>query len=204
MRKFVLASIWGLFLFSLSAQAQVKHGGVIESKYDGFRYETVLRLRKMKVSCDGLKDRFNKDGCVSIDVKLHLPGVQLNHVRNVTLQVIFEAKDWVHIHPLGQRDLSITTKFETLRFGHMELVTNKQAGTWDTKIETLEAKIPYDVFQRIIQSETIEIQVGQGSVMLRDKNIGALRDLNNRVLAAPETSGTTRTSAKPLSSSPDK
>ena len=188
MRKILLASICGVFLFAQSVQAQVKHGGEIESKYDGAKYETVLRLKKMKVSCDGIKDRFNKDGCVSIDVKLHLPGVQLNHVRNVTLQVVFENKDWVHIHPLDQRDLTITTKFETLRFGRMELVTNKKTGTWDTKIETLEARISYEVFKRILQSETIEIGVGQGSVMLRDKNIAALRDLNNRVLAQESTS----------------
>ena len=179
MRNFLLV----LILFSQSVYPQtVKHGGVIESKYDGSNYETVLRLQKMKVSCDGMRDRFNKDGCVSIDVKLHLPSVQLNHVRNVTLQVIFENKDWVHIHPLDQRDLTITTKYETLRFGRMELVTNKKTGTWDTKIETLQATISYEVFKRIIQSETIEIKVGQGSVALRDKNIAALRDLNNRVL----------------------
>lgn len=181
MRKFLLVLICVLFSQSVYSQT-VKHGGVIESKYDGANYETVLRLQKMKVSCDGMRDRFNKDGCVSIDVKLHLPGVQLNHVRNVTLQVIFENKDWVHIHPLDQRDLTITTKYETLRFGRMELVTNKKTGTWDTKIETLQATISYEVFKRIIQSETIEIQVGQGSVALRDKNIAALRDLNNRVL----------------------
>lgn len=181
MRKFLLVLICVLFSQSVYSQT-VKHGGVIESKYDGANYETVLRLQKMKVSCDGMRDRFNKDGCVSIDVKLHLPGVQLNHVRNVTLQVIFENKDWVYIHPLDQRDLTITTKYETLRFGRMELVTNKKTGTWDTKIETLQATISYEVFKRIIQSETIEIQVGQGSVTLRDKNIAALRDLNNRVL----------------------
>lgn len=194
MRKFLLVSICVLFSQSVPAQtpAPVKHGGVIESKYDGSAYETVLRLQKMKVSCDGIKDRFNKDGCVSIDVRLHLPGVQLNHVRNVTLQVIFENKDWVHIHPLDQRDLSITTKFETLRFGRMELVTNKKTGTWDTKIETLQATIPYEVFKRIIQSETIEIRVGQGSVMLRDKNIAALRDLNNRVLTDSASTGAKR------------
>ena len=194
MRNFLLLLICVLSSQSVYPQT-VKHGGVIESKYDGFKYETVLRLQKMKVSCDGMRDRFNKDGCVSIDVKLHLPGVQLNHVRNVTLQVIFENKDWVHIHPLDQRDLSITTKFETLRFGRMELVTNKKTGTWDTKIETLETTIPYEVFKRIIQSETIEIQVGQGSVMLRDKNIAALRDLNNRVLT-PDSASTSSAGAR--------
>ncbi len=152
--------VW--LLKPVHAQAPVKHGGVIESKYDGLTYETVLRLRKMKVSCDGVRDRFNKDGCVSIDVKLHLPGVQLNHVRNVTLQVIFEHKDWVHIHPLHLRDLTITTNLETLRFGRMELVTNQKTGTWDTKIETLEAKIPYEVFKRVIRGGDNRNSGGRG------------------------------------------
>jgi len=172
----------------------VKHGGKIETKYDGFNYETVMRLQKMKVSCDGLKDKFT-DGCVSIEVTMHMPGMQLNYVRSVTLMVVFENQDWVRGHPIEQRDLSISTYDKTYRLGRMELVTNKKPGTWDTKIERLQASIPYETFKKIIESDTIEIQVGNGAVMLRDKNIAALRDLNNRVLT-PATS-TNGTSAKP-------
>src|SRR6202008_3847988 len=65
-----------------STEKQVKHGGKIETKYDGFNYETVLRLKKMKVTCDGFKDKF-KDSCVSMEIVLHCPGTQLNYVRNV-------------------------------------------------------------------------------------------------------------------------
>jgi hypothetical protein len=50
----------------------VKHGGKIETKYDGFNYETVLRLRKMKVTCDGFKDKF-RDACVSMEIALTAP-----------------------------------------------------------------------------------------------------------------------------------
>ena len=39
----------------------VKHGGKIETKYDGFNYETVMRLRRMKVNCDGIKDKFKTE-----------------------------------------------------------------------------------------------------------------------------------------------
>jgi len=67
----------------------VKHGGKIETKYDGFNYETVMRLRKMKVNCDGLKDKF-KDSCVSIEVALHCPGTQVNYVKTVSVQIVFE------------------------------------------------------------------------------------------------------------------
>jgi hypothetical protein len=195
MRRVILVLGCGLVLFSVTVRAQspVKHGGKIESKYDGFTYETLMRLQKMKVSCDGIKDKFT-DGCVSIEVTLHMPGMQLNYVRNVTLMVIFENQDWVRTHPLEQRNLSISTYDKTYRFGRMELVTNKKPGTWDTKIERLQTTIPYDTFKKIIESDTIEIQVGNGAVMLREKNIAALRDLNNRVLTpANSTTGTSAT-----------
>ncbi len=196
MKRFILVFGCGLILLSSTARAQTpapvpapaqKHGGKIESKYDGFTYETVMHLRKMKVNCDGFRDKF-KDACVSIEVTLHLPGTQLNYVRNVTLQVVFENKDWVRIHPPDQRNLSVSTDTETLRLGRMELVTNSKPGTWDTKVETLKATIPYKMFLKIIQSNTVEIQVGNDAVSLREKNLAALRDLNSRVLTAPETS----------------
>ena len=70
------------------APEPVKHGGKIETKYDGFNYETVMRLRKMKVNCDGFKDKF-KDACVSIEVTLHCPGhaAQLRETRHGSSRV---------------------------------------------------------------------------------------------------------------------
>jgi hypothetical protein len=73
-----------------------------------FNYETVMRLRKMKVNCDGFKDKF-KDACVSIEVMLHCPGTQVNYVKQVTLQVVFENKDLGPLPParskrIGSRD----------------------------------------------------------------------------------------------------
>ncbi|HET8781495.1 MAG TPA: hypothetical protein VFM63_03680 [Pyrinomonadaceae bacterium] len=184
MRRVILVLGCGLIMFSQTALGQVKHGGKIESKYDGFKYETLMRLQKMKVSCDGIKDKFT-DACVSIEVTLHMPGMQLNYVRNVTLLVVFENQDWVALHPPEQRELSISTYDKTFRLGRMELITTKKPGTWDTKIERLQAAIPYETFKKIIASDTIEIQVGKDTVMLREKNIAALRDLNNRVLVPP-------------------
>ncbi len=201
---FVIGSI--LLIHPLATRAQSpaqKHGGKIETRYDGFNYETLAQLRKMKVSCDGVKDRFNKDGCVSIDVTLHFPGSQFNYVRNVTLQVIFENKDWVRIHPLEQRDLSISTESHTFRFGRMNLVTTKKPGQWDTKIEVLEATIPYESFKKIAMATQVEIKIGPGAVALRDNNMAALRDLNSRVITATSSSSTGR-AATTLSRSPDR
>jgi len=160
----------------------VKHGGKIETRYDGFNYETVMRLRKMKVNCDGFKDKF-KDACVSIEVMLHCPGTQVNYVKQVTLQVVFENKDWVHFHPPDQRDLILVTDTETLRIGRMSPVAKDTPGTWDTKIEILEAKMPYAVFKKMAMAQSVEIQVGRDAVELREKNIAALKDLNTRVIA---------------------
>jgi hypothetical protein len=165
-----------------AAQKPINHGGKIESKYDGFNYETVVRLQRMKVTCDGIKDKFVKDGCVSIEVSLHCPGVQLNYVRNVTLQIMFENKDWVHFHPLDQRDLSVVIDTETLKLGRMQRANTATPGKWDTKVEVLETTIPYAVFKKIAQSQSVEMQVGQSAFELREKNRLALRDLNSRVI----------------------
>jgi len=165
-----------------AAQKPINHGGRIDSKYDGFNHETVVRLQKMKVTCDGMKDKFVKDGCVSIEVSLHCPGVQLNYVRNVTLQIMFENKDWVHSHPLDQRDLQVVIDTETMRLGRMQLANTAVPGKWDTKLEVLEATIPYAVFKKIAQSEAVEMQVGQSAFELREKNRLALRDLDSRVV----------------------
>ena len=163
-------------------QKPINHGGKIETKYDGFKYETVTRLRRMKVSCDGFKHMF-KDACVSIEVALHFPGTQLNYVRHVTLQVVFENKDWVHLHPPDQRDLSVVIDTETLRLGKMTPVA-ATTGSWDTKVETLEVQIPYQAFKKIALSQTAAIQVGKSSVELREKNLLALKDLHSRVIGA--------------------
>ena len=159
----------------------IKHGGKIETKYDGFNYETVMRLRKMKVNCDGIKDKF-KDACISIEVTLHCPGVQLNAVHHVTLQVVFENKDWIHFHGPEQRNLAVVTDTETLKLGRMSPVSTNGPGSWDTKVETLEAKIPYATFKKIAMAQTAEIQVGKDVVELRNNNLAALKDLNSRVM----------------------
>ena len=165
----------------------VKHGGKIETRYDGFNYETVMRLRKMKVNCDGFKDKF-KDACVSIEVALHCPGTQVNYVKHVTLQVMFENKDWVHFHAPDQRDLSVVTDTETLRMGRMSPVSQNQPGKWDTKVEVLEVTMPYAVFKKIALSQSVAIQVGRQAIELRDKNVAALKDLSSRVIGpAPAT-----------------
>ena len=169
-------------------QQPVKHGGKIETKYDGFNHETVMRLRKMKINCDGLKDKF-KNACVSIEIALHCPGTQLNYVKHVTVQVTFQNKDWVRFHAADQRDLSAVIDTETLRLGRMAPAAAR-TGNWETKEETLEVTIPYAMFKKIALSQTVEIQVGRDAVELRKNNVAALKDLDSRVLP-PRTSATT-------------
>lgn len=166
-----------------SAAKPANHGGKIETRYDGFNYETVMRLKRMKVNCDGFKDKF-KDACVSIEVLLHLPGQQLNYVKQVTVQVVFENKDWVHFHGPDQRNMAVVTDTETLNLGRMSPVSTSRPGSWDTKIEMLEIKIPYKIFKKIAHSQSIELQVGSSAIEFREKNLAALKDLDSRVISA--------------------
>ena len=153
------------------------HGGEIVSKYDGFNHETVVTLKKMKVTCAKPQENL-KQTCVSILATLHCPGIQLDYVRQVTLQVVFETKDWDQRHALDQRDLSLVADGETFRLGRMQLAA---LHTDVLMTETLQREVPYATFKKMALAEIVEIQVGKSRFELRNKNIAALRDLNNRI-----------------------
>jgi len=161
------------------------HGGKIEAKYDGFNHETVITLRKMRVTCGSAKglETTLKDTCVSVAASLHAPGKQLDYVRYVTLQLIFETKDWDRRHSLVQRDLAIVANGETIRLGRMALV-NQNVDTdrlIDVMKEVLEVSLSYQNFNKIARAELVEMKVGNSEFALQDKNLAALRDLNNRI-----------------------
>ena len=153
------------------------HGGKIESSYDGFNHETVVTLNKMRITCGSTTGNF-KDACVSFVAALHCPGIQLDHVRYASLQLIFQTKDWDQRHPLNQRQLSVVADGETLRLGQMKLVSQSV----DTLMtEELEVTMPYAVFTKIVRAQVVEMKVGNTEFELRQQNLAALRDLNNRV-----------------------
>lgn len=154
------------------------HGGKIESKYDGLSHETVSTLRKMKVTCAGGRKNMFKDACVSVSASLHCPGIQLDYVRYAKLQLIFENKNWHQRHALEERDLVVVVDATTLRLGRMRLVS-QNIDTLMTEI--LEATISYDAFKTIVSGQVVEMAVGKNRFELRQKNLEALRDLNNRV-----------------------
>ena len=154
------------------------HGGKIESKYDGLSHETVSTLRKMKVTCAGGQKNMFKDACVSVSASLHCPGIQVDYVRYAKLQLIFENKNWHQRHALEERDLVVVVDATTLRLGRMRLVS-QNIDTLMTEI--LEATISYDTFKKIVSGQAVEMAVGENRFELREKNLEALRDLNNRV-----------------------
>lgn len=153
------------------------HGGKIESKYDGFSHETVVTLTRMRITCSSVKGNF-KDACVSFLAALHCPGIQLGHVRYARLQIIFQTKDWDGRHPLDQRQLSVVADGETMRLGQMKLI-GQNVDT--TMTEVLEVTIPYKIFTQIARAQVVEMKVGNTAFELQEKNLAALRDLNNRV-----------------------
>jgi hypothetical protein len=162
---------------SSTAAKTEDHGGQIVSRYDGFNHETVITLQKMKVTCSSARGNF-KQACVSLVAALHCPGIQLDYVRSVSVQLIFATKDWDQRHPLDQRAFSVVADGDTYRLGKMILVGQHVNNLMS---ETLEVTMPYKIFKRIATAESVEFQVGNGSFSLRDKNLSALRDLNNRV-----------------------
>ena len=131
----------------------------------------------MKVTCAGTKDML-KETCVSVAASLHCPGIQLDYVRYAKLQLIFETKQWDQRHAPEERDLVVVVDATTLRLGRMRLVS-ESVDTLMTEI--LEATISYDVFKKIASGQVVEMAVGKGRFELRQKNLEALRDLNNRV-----------------------
>jgi len=153
------------------------HGGVIEMKYDGFSRETVVLLKKMSVSCAGMKGNFT-ESCVSMAVSLHCPGIQLENVRSVILELEFASKDWGQRHPLEQRELTIVADSTTFKAGQMRLVSQTVSVPMR---ETLDVELSFAAYRRIAAAQAIEMQLGNSRFELRDKNIAALRDLRNRV-----------------------
>jgi hypothetical protein len=163
------------------------HGGKIEAKYDGFSYETTVTLKKMSVTCRGAKGLQNtmKDTCISIVASLHGPGRQLEYARYARLQLIFETKDWDRRHPLGQRDLVAVADNESIKLGTMRLVKQDLDSVrqlHEVMKEVLEVSMPYQTFAKLAQAEVVEMKVGNTVFELKQKNLLALRDLNNRVM----------------------
>jgi hypothetical protein len=169
----------------VEAPLPLDHGGKIETKYDGFNHETVIVLRKMGVTCEGAKGLKStvKRVCVGLSASLHCPGKQLDYVRHATLQLTFEAKDWDERHPLNERELSVVADGETLRLGTMRLAGQGVGDGWldNNSKEVLEVSVPYAVFLKMARAQVVEMSVGKTSFELREKNVAALRDLNNRV-----------------------
>lgn len=161
------------------------HGGKIETAYDGFARETVVALKRMTVTCE-VKSASGvavKGLCVTMRAALHCPGKQLDFVRQATLRFTFEAKNWDARHPLNERNLSAVADGETIRLGRMNLVSQDVGEGWanDDMKEALEVEVPFEVFQKLSHAGYVEFSVGKTTFALRDKNVAALRDMNNRV-----------------------
>lgn len=162
-----------------------EHDVKIDTKYDGFNHETIVTLRKTNITCGGGKGMQStlKETCVSLVASLHCPGVQLDYVRYATVQLIFESKDWDRRHPLGERDLFVVANEEQLKLGAMTL--SRQSVDMNQLIdvmrEVLEVSVPYQTFKKIALAQTVEMKVGKTMFELDEKDIAALRELNNRV-----------------------
>ncbi|HVF68188.1 MAG TPA: hypothetical protein VM914_11015 [Pyrinomonadaceae bacterium] len=171
-----------------SAPLPLEHGGKIETNYDGFAHETVVALRKMRVTCVASENSERVKGlCVSLQAALHCPGKQTDYVRRATIRLTFESKSWERRHDAGERDLSAVADGETIRLGRMAPVSqevNDGLASEDMR-ETLEASVPYAAFVKLARASYVEFSVGKTTFELGVKNVAALRDMNNRVKLPP-------------------
>jgi len=168
-----------------TSSSKPKHGGKIEAKYDGFAGETVIALKKMRITCEAFKGMQSalRDACVSFAVSLHCPGQQLDYVRYAKLSLIVETKDWQKRHPLDERDLTIVADGVRFRLGTMSLVGQdvETDRLVDVMREVLEVTVPYKTFLSIARAETVGMRLGKTEFELKDKNMEALRDLASRI-----------------------
>jgi hypothetical protein len=169
------------------------HGGKIEMNYDGVAHETLVALKRMSVTCEMGKgsESILKGVCVSLQAVLHCPGQQMEYVRRATLRLTFETKNWDARHPPGERDLTAVADGETIRLGPMGLAAQGVSEGWlaeDSK-ETLEVSIPYPAFLKLARASSVEFSVGKTAFALRDKNLAAFRDMNNRIKPPQSTAG---------------
>jgi hypothetical protein len=180
------------------APLPLNHGGKIESNYDGFAHETVVELKTMRVTCEVKGPEGALKGvCVNLEAALHCPGKQLDYVRRATIRLTFETKEWDRRHSPEARELTAVADGETIRLGPMSLVSQGVGDNWGAEYmkETLEAAVPYETFLKLARAAYVEFSVGKTAFALRDKNVAALRDMNNRVKlprvsgAAPAPSG---------------
>lgn len=109
--------------------------------------------------------------------------MQLDYVRYARVQLIFETKDWGRRHPLEERELFVVAGGERLKMGRMRLLTqNLEADRPDDVMkEVLEVSLPYQTFNKMARAGEVEMKVGKTTFALQEKNLAALRDLNNRV-----------------------
>jgi hypothetical protein len=138
----------------------------------------------MTVNCGGKSIKKTlKAACVSLVASLHCPGSQLNYVRYAKLQLIFETKDWDKRHPMGERDLVAVADGEQVKLGTMKLVNQDLNSVQfvDYMRELLEVSVTYQQFKKLARAQSVEMQVGKTQFELREKNLLALKDLNNRV-----------------------
>ena len=170
---------------SAGSGAALPYDAKIETKYDGFNHETVVTLKKTNITCGGGKgmETTLKGTCISLVASLHCPGVQLDYVRYAKLHLIFETKDWDRRHPLGERDLFVVADGETIKLGTMTLAGQSLDRNQLIEVmkEELEVSFPYQIFKKIALAQTVEMKVGKTIFELQEKDVVALRELNNRV-----------------------
>jgi hypothetical protein len=167
-------------IMTTSAQT-LKHGGKYESSYDGFKGETIVRLKKMRINCGkmlGVKDVL-KNLCINFETAIIYPGRQFEAPGKVRLTLILETKDW---QSRFDRNLSIALDNRSVNLGKMSLIKS-QVDTdkaLDVMRHIYETEFSFELLNKIVTSKKVAMKLGPLEFELTEKNLAALYDLAKR------------------------
>jgi glycerophosphoryl diester phosphodiesterase len=183
MRYSIILFLLLIITTTLTAQT-LKHGAKIETKYDGFKGVTVVKLHKMKVNCGKmLSDNEDfRELCVSFEAAITYPGKQFEVPRSVKLTLILESKNWQT--KFQDRNLSIALDDTQVHIGKMAIVSAliDEAKVIDTMKHVYDIDFPHNLLTQMATSKNVALRLGDFSFNLTEKNLSAIYDLLRRRL----------------------
>lgn len=179
--RFALALAMLLFSVTVAlAQNSVpkrkfNHKVKIETSYDKFKDISSVETDYMKVFR-------GRQHYVSLAAGFRYTGFSLTTPRYVILFIGSESKEWKYLNP---PDMLVIADGQRLNLGTMKRVdsdirTFRGAGT--ALFEYLSLAIPYESYLQVVNSRTVEMQIGEAEFALKEEHHEALRDLASRMV----------------------
>jgi hypothetical protein len=143
----------------------------IETEFNGFSNETIVRLKKTSLNCDSISGMLKKK-CYGLEVSVHYQGQQRKVASKVKIRLTAENKDW---HNEAERSLQIVADKVRYDLGTMKLLSTQSKEL--TQVDILEQTISYPLFLKIASALTVKIKLGDKTMNLKPRIIAALKEI---------------------------